>query len=457
MRKMSKYKIIILLHGNMSEAVYDLIKKNNCEVIFLPIREVLGTSMLGLPDISQDHVYIYIPPHVHPSHLPISHIDIKYTFAAPSMFMSGICVITETQRKSKTLFVTFAESTPFRVLSDNIKDLPILESKYEDLTITKEDYFWAMNRIIMTSWHSKEFDKGKLAIKNIIDQLHDVDFQDIFLEHFDIMIKNIAFYFKPTIIGTTIFPLESIPSENYKLLTKPEVFVINLKHRTDRLNAISARLEKLEFNYTVVEAVDKNDPLVKERTKECLHLNNHPRYDKMSRFACLTSHLKAIKAFLATDEEYGMIIEDDIVFHKKFNTLYNQLMGKMKPGFRLLSLISFSDEFTQSWSSRCIQKEKCPNPVAIDHNCWTAFAYIISRDCAKWALETFDKAYHKVPTIPRFNYLVTSECIIMYSGGYVSSVPLVIDDMSTSDIGIDDVEHHTRVFKKLGLENYDLE
>ncbi len=81
------------------------------------------------------------------------------------------------------------------------------------------------------------------------------------------------------------------------------VFVINLDRRPDRWQAISARLNELGIAFERIQAIDANENLASENTDGM---------DPGGR-ACLASHCKAMRAFLATGADAALIFEDDAV------------------------------------------------------------------------------------------------------------------------------------------------
>jgi GR25 family glycosyltransferase involved in LPS biosynthesis len=56
--------------------------------------------------------------------------------------------------------------------------------------------------------------------------------------------------------------------------------------------------------------------------------------------ACFASHIKAIRTFLEQDEtvEYGLICEDDILFHNNFHSRFRDLLENLPEKAPILSL-----------------------------------------------------------------------------------------------------------------------
>ena len=87
------------------------------------------------------------------------------------------------------------------------------------------------------------------------------------------------------------------------------IFLINLARRPDRLAAMTGAAGRLGLSLTRVEALDARaaGPL-EDRFEETGPLGEIPRGDK----ACFLSHRAAWEAFLAGDEPYAVVLEDDV-------------------------------------------------------------------------------------------------------------------------------------------------
>jgi len=248
----------------------------------------------------------------------------------------------------------------------------------------------------------------------------------------------------------TIFPIEALHKKIKVVL--PHAYVINLESRKDRRENIEKRLQNIGFTYTIINAVTRDDPIIKERSKGTEHLNNRSEYDKGAVYGCLLSHIKASKELLKSDMEDVLVIEDDVVFHKDFKKMFLMIMTKLDPTYGLLTLMAFNKDYYKGLNSSF---RESIFPAPINYDCWTTFGYLINRKCAQWVVDTFDKDFRLVPSIPRFPHLLTSESIIMRSGGFSTSIPLLLDELSESDIGKGNVYHHKEEFKHFGYENYD--
>jgi glycosyl transferase, family 25 len=99
-------------------------------------------------------------------------------------------------------------------------------------------------------------------------------------------------------------------------------FIINLDAATDRWKFIEnsfAHSKLIRCRVPAIEAGTLTFPneCYAERQYRCFH----GRMTNPCELACYLSHLKAMEAFLATDDPYGLIAEDDLVLHPEFDTL----------------------------------------------------------------------------------------------------------------------------------------
>lgn len=83
-----------------------------------------------------------------------------------------------------------------------------------------------------------------------------------------------------------------------------QIYLINLKHRPDRLAKMEAALAGLGLTFERIEAVDGAAPDF-IRPKE--HRLSGPAY------ACYLSHIKAYRVFLGTNAPRCVIMEDDVI------------------------------------------------------------------------------------------------------------------------------------------------
>jgi len=97
-------------------------------------------------------------------------------------------------------------------------------------------------------------------------------------------------------------------------------FIINLDSATDRWAFIQASFAGSQLVLCRVPAVDaKTLTLSHAQYSEKLYRWFHGRTPNVRELACYLSHLKAMEAFLATDDKHALIAEDDLVLHPDFD------------------------------------------------------------------------------------------------------------------------------------------
>jgi len=93
----------------------------------------------------------------------------------------------------------------------------------------------------------------------------------------------------------------------HKLKGIPSIYVINLDGEPHRWKAVEDMLKYWEIdNYTRVSAYDGREDDLSDILK-----GRYPDMMSSGEVGCTTSHLKALKMFLETDESCALIMEDD--------------------------------------------------------------------------------------------------------------------------------------------------
>ena len=90
------------------------------------------------------------------------------------------------------------------------------------------------------------------------------------------------------------------------------IFVINLKNSTDRLERIKNQLDKLGISFVTIEAVDGNEVDV---NKSCINpflfRLSQKRECRPGEIGCAESHRKAWQEAINHSNQYSLILEDD--------------------------------------------------------------------------------------------------------------------------------------------------
>ena len=258
------------------------------------------------------------------------------------------------------------------------------------------------------------------------------------------------------------------------------VFCINLPSSTERRARMEQRFASAGIdNVTFVSATSHESGLVDYYAKGATSWYPNPTQWRKD-LACFASHLLAIRLFLAQDSSHGLICEDDILFRNGFREHFNVLMENLPDGAPLLSLsymattpfdttpINSECESTQDRS--CVpqgQSAEAPSHSGIDgirwiteepgdlwkyppENVWGAQCYLISREYAQQVLDTFDRPIRE---LSKYGNL-TSEIILQRSNGYLSAIPLAIEDCIDSVRKPLDIPYHLKHFCYWDWENF---
>ena len=117
------------------------------------------------------------------------------------------------------------------------------------------------------------------------------------------------------------------------MINNLQVYVINLKKDTERLENISYELNKQNINnFEIIEGVDAKK-INKKDLEFSISKNNkfiNPLNTNMNdpEVCCSLSHLKAYEKFINSKFDYALILEDDAVFIDKFNENLKKLLVK---------------------------------------------------------------------------------------------------------------------------------
>ena len=123
-----------------------------------------------------------------------------------------------------------------------------------------------------------------------------------------------------------------------------KAFLINLERAKDRLVSCEEEFKKISLDYEIVKAIDGEKVLpTKETISEFFYTIKHGKKVNPREVACYSSHLKALKIFLDSSEEYGLICEDDIEFNKNFSSILNKCL-RTHHKFDILKLAGSEDK-----------------------------------------------------------------------------------------------------------------
>jgi len=178
----------------------------------------------------------------------------------------------------------------------------------------------------------------------------------------------------------------------------PNIYVINLDRNKDRLENIKSYFESNQIQFERFTAVDGKSiiSLEAQKTINNLRKSKYPGSNhilSIGEIGCASSHLKLYEKLLASDQEYFIIIEDDVEFDKNFKLFLEQINKLSKIDFDVLFLGYFGSEINDA-KNHCREsailkfkgKLKLSNLFTIGipaHRLWTTMGYIVSRNGAE--------------------------------------------------------------------------
>ncbi|MCF6197893.1 MAG: glycosyltransferase family 25 protein [Hyphomicrobiaceae bacterium] len=105
-------------------------------------------------------------------------------------------------------------------------------------------------------------------------------------------------------------------------------FMINLDYCADRLQVVGKRLDDLNIPWERVVGVNGREM----RDEDYVGIDKqgfllaHGRHIEPGDIGCYLSHIRALQAFLASGEDFGLILEDDVDFDDDFLELMDKML-----------------------------------------------------------------------------------------------------------------------------------
>ncbi len=156
-------------------------------------------------------------------------------------------------------------------------------------------------------------------------------------------------------------------------------YVINMDAATERWQFMEQQLQRLDMDYERLpgvngRALDASHPDFSETSYKLLH----GRRFNAGEIGCYLSHVEALKAFLATDRDYALILEDDVVINPATPHLIAEAISAGSWDVLRLSTVNRGRKFPYKrlshdrWLAVALTREK------------GAGAYVVNRQAAKW-------------------------------------------------------------------------
>jgi GR25 family glycosyltransferase involved in LPS biosynthesis/glycosyltransferase involved in cell wall biosynthesis/tetratricopeptide (TPR) repeat protein len=198
--------------------------------------------------------------------------------------------------------------------------------------------------------------------------------------------------------------------------TTPSIIYINLDRRTDRnasllqkFNSLTHKCEKDgDLRLERFPAIDGN--ALKMTPENAYLLRNNTFHNRKNTLACAKSHIEIWKRLISSNQEYAVVIEDDIDFSENFVPLWNSLINSISSckeinASSLFDLLWFGYSVTPGLEdeyNKTFPKDILNIVPMIDNNYWCgAYGYIISYAGAQKLLDVIEKfgLTHPIDTI----------------------------------------------------------
>lgn len=168
--------------------------------------------------------------------------------------------------------------------------------------------------------------------------------------------------------------------ENQTKIQWDNIFIINLKRRPDRREQMEKKLQNASINtYEFIEAFDGLDNKIINQFNENKNIDPSNPIVTSGHFACLLSHIKAIK--LAKSRNYSsiMILEDDVYFCDNFITKLSKLNVSQYDMIYLGGITSRKKIFLSDWA------------FCDDYKIMGAYGYILTKSLYNVVLTQLEK------------------------------------------------------------------
>lgn len=160
-----------------------------------------------------------------------------------------------------------------------------------------------------------------------------------------------------------------------------KIYVINLPLSRKRRRKMQQRLDSFNLRYEIVEAISSNE-IDSNKINEINRKAPRGGDMKLAEVACVHSHSKALRKLVDDNEDVGIILEDDVVFHRKFAELACNISSKdLSEGPFLFYALFFSP--TKIYRSDSITERFHHYTVESVENIWGAMAYAVKREDAE--------------------------------------------------------------------------
>ena len=156
------------------------------------------------------------------------------------------------------------------------------------------------------------------------------------------------------------------------------IYVISLKKDEERRNSLKKQFNSYnEFN--IIDAMEGNKIDIQQYFKYLSgSLSKYNILISPNELGCTLSHIKAYEAFLATDAEYCLILEDDVVGNDELIKKAFGFVDKIPKN----SMILLGGIYPKAWGKKVVDNLYTVSRYSLER-VWNAHAYILDRKSAE--------------------------------------------------------------------------
>jgi len=113
------------------------------------------------------------------------------------------------------------------------------------------------------------------------------------------------------------------------VVNRVHAWVINLDRAPERLARISAQLARLQLPWTRLAAVDARafTPAQAAALDEAAYRRKHGKTPAPGELGCYLSHVEVMRAFLASEAAFALVLEDDVILKDTLPAVLDALVA----------------------------------------------------------------------------------------------------------------------------------
>lgn len=198
-----------------------------------------------------------------------------------------------------------------------------------------------------------------------------------------------------------------------------EVYCINLQRRQDRWYAVNSRFLRENIKVTKIIGIDGWDENIKADFKELCRVLPKNGLKTSGAYAILLTYIKLYRSILEKKQTKVLIFEDDVLFSKSFNILFNNHIEKLPEDWKVwgLAVSQLGYEQLKYTDDKMFYSPRLPNRT------YGLFAHAVTNDL----IETL---------LPKLETMLKPVDVDIYlgdTGVYVSNPLLCYHDYGYSD------------------------